>query len=121
MIKEGALQDAQAIFGMHIDCKLPTGSIASISGPVAAATSIFEAKIVGKGGHAAGPHISVDPILAASFAILALQQIISRETDPLNSQVCLCPQSFHVVFLKRSSTLVGTSLAVVYVLIGVSF
>ncbi|KAB1228253.1 IAA-amino acid hydrolase ILR1-like 3 [Morella rubra] len=87
MIKEGALQDAQAIFGMHIDCKLPTGSIASISGPVAAATSIFEAKIVGKGGHAAGPHISVDPILAASFAILALQQIISRETDPLNSQV----------------------------------
>ncbi|KAK9994913.1 hypothetical protein SO802_024616 [Lithocarpus litseifolius] len=52
-----------------------------------AAVCIFEAKIVGKDGHAADPHTNVDPILAASFAILALQQLISRETDPLHSQV----------------------------------
>ncbi|KAG4150334.1 hypothetical protein ERO13_D04G000015v2 [Gossypium hirsutum] len=56
-------------------------------GPVLAATCIFEAKIEGVGGHAAGPHSTVDPILAASFAILALQQLISREADPLHSQV----------------------------------
>ncbi|CAL5367824.1 unnamed protein product [Camellia sinensis] len=87
MIKEGALGDAEAIFGMHTDCTRPTGSIATISGPVLAAVSFFEARIEGKGGHAAEPHTSVDPILAASFTILALQQLISREVDPLQSQV----------------------------------
>ncbi|MBA0820718.1 hypothetical protein Gohar_019767 [Gossypium harknessii] len=87
MIKEGALGDAEAIFGMHIDYSTLTGSIALVSGPVLAATCIFEAKIEGVGGHAAGPHSTVDPILAASFAILALQQLISREADPLHSQV----------------------------------
>ncbi|KAK9291609.1 hypothetical protein L1049_019558 [Liquidambar formosana] len=87
MIKEGALGDAEAIFGMHNDYTTPTGAIASLSGPVLAAVCFFEAKIEGKGGHAAGPHNSVDPIIAASFAILALQPLISREVDPLHSQV----------------------------------
>ncbi|KAL0012522.1 hypothetical protein SO802_007630 [Lithocarpus litseifolius] len=87
MIKDGALRDAEAIFGMHISPILPTGSIDSISGPALAAVCFFEAKIVGKDGHAADPHKNVDPILAASFVILALQQLISRETDPLHSQV----------------------------------
>ncbi|XP_057951265.1 IAA-amino acid hydrolase ILR1-like 5 isoform X6 [Malania oleifera] len=79
MIKEGALGDAGAIFGMHIDYKNPTGSISSSSGPTLAAVCFFEAKIEGKGGHAAEPHKNVDPILAASFIILGLQQLISRE------------------------------------------
>ncbi|KAL2550856.1 IAA-amino acid hydrolase ILR1-like 3 [Forsythia ovata] len=87
MINEGALGDAEAIFGMHVDFKRPTGTIASLSGPVLAAVCLFEAKIEGKGGHAADPHKSTDPILAVSFTILALQQLISRETDPLHSQV----------------------------------
>ncbi|PIM98874.1 hypothetical protein CDL12_28641 [Handroanthus impetiginosus] len=87
MIKEGALGDAEAIFGMHVDYTEPTGSIGSIPGPLLAAVCFFEAKIVGKGGHAAEPHKSIDPILAASFAILALQQLVSREVDPLHSQV----------------------------------
>ncbi|XP_057951263.1 IAA-amino acid hydrolase ILR1-like 5 isoform X4 [Malania oleifera] len=87
MIKEGALGDAGAIFGMHIDYKNPTGSISSSSGPTLAAVCFFEAKIEGKGGHAAEPHKNVDPILAASFIILGLQQLISREVDPLQSQV----------------------------------
>ncbi|KAE8719676.1 IAA-amino acid hydrolase ILR1-like 1 [Hibiscus syriacus] len=87
MIKEGALGDSEAIFGMHVDFTILTGSIGLLSGPLLAATSIFEAKIEGVGGHAAGPHSAVDPILAASFVILALQQLTSRETDPLHSQV----------------------------------
>lgn len=72
---------------MHIDYTKPTGTIASLPGPVLAAVSFFQVKIEGKGGHAAGPHNAVDPLLAASFAILALQQLISRELDPLHSQV----------------------------------
>lgn len=82
MIKEGALSNAEAIFGMHVDFRLPTGTIASISGPALAAVSFFEARIEGKGGHR-----NIDPILATSFVILALQNLISRETDPLDSQV----------------------------------
>ncbi|XP_022722711.1 IAA-amino acid hydrolase ILR1-like 3 [Durio zibethinus] len=87
MIKDGALGDAEAIFGMHVDDEKPTGSIALVPGPLSAATCIFEAKIEGVGGHATVPHSTVDPILAASFAILALQQLTSREADPLHSQV----------------------------------
>ncbi|KAI3735483.1 hypothetical protein L6452_14982 [Arctium lappa] len=87
MIKEGALGGAEAIFGMHIDTSLPTGSIATLSGPMLAATCFFAARIEGKGGHAAEPHNSVDPVLAASSTVLALQQLISRELDPLQSQV----------------------------------
>lgn len=88
MIKEGALGNAEAIFGMHIDATKPTGMISTVSGPILAAVSFFEARIEGKGGHAAAPHISVDPIIAAAFTITALQQLISREVDPLESQVC---------------------------------
>ncbi|CAM8935098.1 unnamed protein product [Rhodiola kirilowii] len=87
MIKEGALGDAEAIFGMHNDYTIPTGTIASIAGPALAAVSVFEARIDGKGGHAAAPHTVVDPVVAASLIILSLQQIISREVDPLQSQV----------------------------------
>ncbi|XP_073144160.1 IAA-amino acid hydrolase ILR1-like 3 [Henckelia pumila] len=87
MITEGALGAAEAIFGMHVDFVSPTGSISSIAGPLLAAVSFFEVKIEGKGGHGAAPHNSIDPVLAASFTILALQQLISRETDPLHSQV----------------------------------
>ncbi|KAI6672519.1 hypothetical protein NL676_000425 [Syzygium grande] len=63
------------------------GIITSLAGPNLAAVCVFEAKIEGKGGHAAAPHNSVDPVLAASFAILALQQLVSREADPLLSEV----------------------------------
>ncbi|XP_057870792.1 IAA-amino acid hydrolase ILR1-like 5 isoform X2 [Cryptomeria japonica] len=87
MIKEGALADAEAIFGMHVDYILPTGTISSRPGPVCAGGVTFEVTIDGKGGHAAFPHMSIDPIVAASFIILSLQEIISREADPLHSQV----------------------------------
>ncbi|KAL5568056.1 hypothetical protein UlMin_024631 [Ulmus minor] len=98
MIKDGALGDAEAIFGMHVDFGVPTGSIASMSGPHLAAVCIFEVKIVGKGGHAAAPHVTADPVIAASFSILALQQLISRESDPLNSQV------LSITYVKGGST-----------------
>eukprot|EP01018_Ginkgo_biloba_P015642 Gb_07094 [translate_table: standard] len=87
MIQEGALGDAEAIFAMHVAPDLSTGSIASSPGPLLAGSGCFEAVVEGKGGHAAFPHMSADPILATSFAVLSLQQLVSRETDPLESQV----------------------------------
>lgn len=87
MIKEGALGEAKAIFGMHVDFEVPTGSIAVVSGPACAAVSMFKVRIEGKGGHAAFPHTTTDPIVSTSFIILALQQLISREANPLASHV----------------------------------
>ncbi|CAN6480569.1 unnamed protein product [Victoria cruziana] len=99
MINEGALGDSQAIFGMHIDSALPTGTIASKPGACTAAVAFFDVEIHGKGGQAATPHLNVDPIVAASFAILALQQLIAQEVDPLDSQV------ISVTFVKGSGSL----------------
>ncbi|PIA34940.1 hypothetical protein AQUCO_03700297v1 [Aquilegia coerulea] len=87
MIREGALGKSEAIFAMHIDDLKPTRSIASIAGPALAGRCIFEVKIEGKGGDAAEPHLTEDPVLAASYAILSLQQVVSREMDPLSSEV----------------------------------
>ena len=87
MIKEGALDGVGAIFAMHVDYRIPTGVIAAHPGPTQAAVCFFEAKIEGKTGLAETPHLNVDPIVAASFTIVSLQQLISREDDPLHSQV----------------------------------
>ncbi|PKA64109.1 IAA-amino acid hydrolase ILR1-like 5 [Apostasia shenzhenica] len=95
MIKEGALNGVDAIFGMHVDYTLPTGSISSHPGPTQAAVCFFEVLIEGKGGDGGAPHLNVDPITASSFAILALQQLIAREDDPLHSQVVKGQASVH--------------------------
>ncbi|XP_020694839.1 IAA-amino acid hydrolase ILR1-like 5 [Dendrobium catenatum] len=87
MIKDGALDGVDAIFGMHVDYELPTGSISSRPGPTQAAVCFFEARIEGKGGDGGAPHLNSDPIVATAFVILALQQLISREDDPLHSLV----------------------------------
>ncbi|XVF55802.1 hypothetical protein PTKIN_Ptkin06aG0066100 [Pterospermum kingtungense] len=87
MIKEGAVDNVQAIFGLHVSPEMPTGTVGSRPGPMLAGSARFLVKIQGKGGHAASPHMTRDTVLAASFAILALQQIVSRETDPLESRV----------------------------------
>ncbi|KAJ4951415.1 hypothetical protein NE237_028247 [Protea cynaroides] len=99
MIREGALGEAEAIFGMHVNYLNPTGSLDSIAGPALAAGCVFEAKIEGKGGHAAMPQMNVDPVLAASSSILSLQHLISREVDPLDSQVV------SVTYVRGGSTL----------------
>ncbi|KAI3884529.1 hypothetical protein MKW92_007730 [Papaver armeniacum] len=87
MLREGALDNSSAIFGLHVNPHLPTGCVASRPGPMLAGSGRFLVTIQGEGGHAARPQHTKDPILAASFAILALQQIVSRETDPLESRV----------------------------------
>lgn len=88
MLKEGALDNISAIFALHVNPHLPTGTISSRSGPFLAGSGRFVAIIQGKGGHAAKPQGTKDPVLAASFAILALQQIVSREVNPLEKNVC---------------------------------
>ncbi|KAI4300530.1 hypothetical protein L6164_033899 [Bauhinia variegata] len=87
ILKEGGLDNVQGILGLHVWPEIATGTIESRPGPILAGSGRFLVSINGKGEHAAMPHSSKDPVLAASSAILSLQQIISRETDPLEARV----------------------------------
>ena len=75
------------IFGWHNWPGLPVGTIAVHDGPVMAAGRRFQIDIEGHAGHAALPHLTHDPIVAAGHAIVALQSIVSRNLDPLDSAV----------------------------------
>ena len=89
MCEEGALQ-APAVdraFGLHVWPYIPTGSVASREGTFLAAAGMFEIDVTGVGGHAAMPHTTVDPVVAAAAVIAALQTIVSRSIDPLESAV----------------------------------
>lgn len=87
MIQEGALKDAEAIFAMHVAFSLPVGVVASRPGEFLAGCGLFRAEITGKGGPAGNPQHAADPIVAASASVLSLQNLVSREADPLESQV----------------------------------
>ncbi len=89
MIKDG-LMDRFAIdqvFGMHNGPGMPVGSFAIRSGPIMAATDAIDIEIEGLGGHAARPHKCLDSVLVGAQLITALQQIVSRNVDPLDSAV----------------------------------
>ena len=89
MIGEGVLKDPkpQAIFGLHVHPGLETGKLSFRGGMVMASADEIYITIRGKGGHAAAPHLTVDTILVASHLVVALQQIISRNRNPLTPSV----------------------------------
>ena len=70
------------IFGLHGWPALPLGVLASRPGPILASADGFEIRITGRGGHAAMPHLCVDPIAAAAAVIQSTQHIVSRRVDP---------------------------------------
>jgi hippurate hydrolase len=89
MIKDG-LMDRFAIdqvYGMHNGPGIPIGSFAIRSGPIMASTDSVDIRIEGLGGHAARPHKCIDSVLVGSQLITALQSIVSRSVDPLESAV----------------------------------
>ena len=71
------------IFGLHGWPGLPLGVLASRPGPILASADGFEIRITGRGGHAAMPHLCVDPIAAAAAVIQSAQHIVSRRVDPI--------------------------------------
>ncbi|HSU28170.1 MAG TPA: M20 family metallopeptidase [Chitinophagaceae bacterium] len=89
LIKEGVLEDPkpQAIFAMHVHPGLDTGKLSFRGGKVMASADEIYITIKGKGGHAASPHLTVDPILIGSQLVVALQQLISRNNNPFNPSV----------------------------------
>jgi hippurate hydrolase len=89
MVKEGMMERfaIDKVFGMHNMPGLPIGHFATRPGPIMAATAEFTITISGKGGHAAMPHRTIDPIVVGSQLVGALQSIASRSVDPVESIV----------------------------------
>ena len=87
MIKEGAMQDVDGIIGLHLISDYPLGRVGVRSGPVFASADRFILTVNGKGGHAAMPETTVDPIVISAHIVTALQTLISRETSPMGSAV----------------------------------
>ncbi len=89
MIKDGLMDrfKIDQVYGMHNGPGIPLGSFAIRPGPIMAATDAIDFKIEGHGGHAARPHLCIDPVLAGAQLIIALQSIVSRNVDPLESAV----------------------------------
>lgn len=89
MIRDRVLESPKvdAAFGIHLWNDLPTGTVGIMPGPVMASVDEFEITVVGRGGHAAAPHQTVDPVLVAAHLITALQSIVSRRRDPFEEGV----------------------------------
>lgn len=89
MLDDGLLDrfDIAEVYGMHNWPGMPVGTFGIRSGGIMAATDRFYIDIVGKGGHAARPHATIDPIIVAAQMVTALQTIVSRNLDPLQSAV----------------------------------
>ncbi|RWR34620.1 amidohydrolase [Sinirhodobacter populi] len=84
LIKAGLFSrfPVDAIFGLHNWPGVPAGRFGFVEGAAMAAIDRIDARIFGRGGHGAEPHLAVDPVVAAAHAITALQSVVSRNVDP---------------------------------------
>ena len=89
MIQAGVLETptVDAILGLHLWNNLPLGTVGVKGGPLMAAVELFDCEIRGKGGHGALPQQTIDAIIVAAQVVGALQTIVSRNVDPLESAV----------------------------------
>jgi amidohydrolase len=89
MVKDGMMEKfaISEVYGMHNLPGLELGKFATRSGPIMASTDEFTVTVKGRGGHAAMPHTTIDPVVIAAQIITAVQTIASRNVDPLQSSV----------------------------------
>lgn len=87
MIKDGVLDDVDEIYGIHVFPLYAVGKYATCIGPMLAQSDTFQITLTGRGGHAAFPHLTVDPIVIGAQFVTAVQSIVSRNVNPLDSAV----------------------------------
>ncbi len=97
MVKEGVLENPKvdAVFGLHIQSLLPSGTLSYRPEGLMAAVDGLKIKIIGKGAHGATPWDSVDPIMVSSEVIQGLQTIVSRQTELTKAGVVITIGSLH--------------------------
>jgi len=87
MMEAGVLNQVDAIFGLHLQPDLPSGTVGIKYGTMMAASDVIEIVIKGKSGHGAAPHQGVNSIVAAAQVINALQTIPAQQISPLENMV----------------------------------
>jgi amidohydrolase len=89
MVRDGMMERfaIEEVYGMHNFPGLPTGEFSIRAGPIMAATDNIVIEIEGVGGHAARPHIAIDPIVVGAQMVNAMQSIVSRNVDPVEAAV----------------------------------
>lgn len=87
MIKEGAMDNVDSVFGIHLWSNIDAGKISVEAGPRMASADWFNIKVTGKGGHGSAPHECVDALVVASSIVTNLQNIVSRQVNPLDPLV----------------------------------
>ena len=113
MVAEGVLENPRPDYAlaMHVWNEKPVGWFGLADGPVMAGSEIFKITITGIGGHGASPHQSVDPIAAAAQIITALQTVVSRNVNPLESaviSVCMVNAGTAFNIIPQQAVLSGT-------------
>ena len=94
LVEAGVMDGVDLVVGAHLASIKEAGKVSCRPGPIAAAADTFSAVIRGRGGHAAMPHRTVDPVVVAAQVVTNLQQLVSRTVDPLRSAVVSVTQ-FH--------------------------
>ncbi|KYG59635.1 M20 metallopeptidase family protein [Planococcus maritimus] len=87
MIEDGCLDGVDLVFGAHLQSKMESGKVYLRDGYLQASEDAIKINVYGSGTHGAEPHTGIDPILAASHIMVALQSIVSRNADPLKELV----------------------------------
>ena len=89
MIEDGLFErfGIERAYGLHLSSKYPTGVLGFREGPMYASSDSIEIDVIGVGGHGSAPHDAIDPIYTAASFITSLQQIVSRQIDPLEPAV----------------------------------
>lgn len=89
MIEDGVLKNPEmkAIAGLHVNPDVETGSVTCTETETCAAADFFDLDIIGSGGHAAHPHKAADSITVSAEVISSLQQVVSRQVNPLSPTV----------------------------------
>ena len=94
MLADGLLErfPMDEIYGLHNIPGMPAGHIATRTGGIMASEDNFAIRITGRGGHAARPHMAVDPLVIGAEIVLALQTIVARALDPQQPAVVSCTE-----------------------------
>lgn len=94
MLADGLLErfPMDEIYGAHNIPGMPAGHIATRAGGIMASEDNFVIRITGRGGHAARPHMAIDPLVIGAEIVLALQTIVARSVDPRHSAVLSCTE-----------------------------
>jgi amidohydrolase len=89
MIADGVLErfGIERAYGLHLASAHPVGQLGFREGPMYASSDSIEITIEGKGGHGAAPHLSIDPVYVAAQFVVAVQQVVSRQIDPIEPAV----------------------------------